>query len=191
MKCMKPPLKALLMVPLVAAFSGLFSTAVRAASGLERPLRLPSVVHGARCPVSPGALASALGHGFPHYSVAGTAPAYISSLSGPPALIRVDPMYRDSSGWVGQKAPWIISPSYRGPVLIRGARIDAAGGLRFARTTGQHLKALRISAHRGVQPNGWRVMPSLTLVRQPGCYAYQIDGATFSRVIVVRVVLTR
>jgi hypothetical protein len=31
---------------------------------------------------------------------------------------------------------------------------------------------------------GWRNMPSYTRVRAPGCYGYQIDGTSFSRVIV-------
>ena len=37
-------------------------------------------------------------------------------------------------------------------------------------------------------PAGTRYVPSYTRVRGPGCYAYQIDGTTFSRVIVFRAV---
>ena len=71
--------------------------------------------------------------------------------------------------------------------LIRGARIDAPGELRFARSTGDRLPALQARRGQAVQPNGWRVWPGLILVRTPGCYALQVDGLNFSRVIVIRV----
>jgi hypothetical protein len=35
-------------------------------------------------------------------------------------------------------------------------------------------------------PAGARYMPSYTRLKGPGCYAYQIDGATFSETIVFR-----
>ena len=93
----------------------------------------------------------------------------------------------DLQGWRGQIAPWIASPRYRGPILIRGARIDGSGGLRFARSTGDHLPALYQRRGQSIQPNGWRVWPSLILVHTAGCYALQIDGIGFSHVIVIRV----
>ncbi len=37
-------------------------------------------------------------------------------------------------------------------------------------------------------PAGTRYLPSYTRLLGPGCYAYQIDGTTFSRVIVFRAV---
>jgi hypothetical protein len=33
---------------------------------------------------------------------------------------------------------------------------------------------------------GWREFPYSTFVKSPGCYAWQVEGATFSEVIVVR-----
>jgi hypothetical protein len=36
---------------------------------------------------------------------------------------------------------------------------------------------------------GWREAPSGLWVRAPGCYAWQVDGLTFSETIVVRAVL--
>jgi hypothetical protein len=119
---------------------------------------------------------------------AGPGPAYLLAVGGAAvSTLQVDRAYRDALGWVGQKAPWLIAPSYRGPLLIRGARIDAPGAMRFAFDTGQHLAGLRIASRTSLQPSGWRAVPALTLVRGAGCYAYQVDGTTFSHVIVVRV----
>jgi hypothetical protein len=153
---------------------------------LSRPLHLPRVAKGASCPVSHGEPANKLGHGLARMPVAGSGPVYLMSVGEDPAgsvgIARADPQ-----GWRGQKAPWIASPRYAGPILIRGARIDATGELRFARSTGDHLPALYQRRGQAVQPNGWRVWPGLILVRTPGCYALQVDGLTFSRVIVIRV----
>jgi hypothetical protein len=174
---------AVLIAIAILAFAG-------AASGrdtsLGRPLHLPRLAKGAPCPVSSGAVASNLGRGLARMPVAGAGPVYLMSVGGDPAgslgIARPDPQ-----GWHGQKAPWIASPRYRGPILIRGARIDGSGGLRFARSTGDHLPALYQRRGQSIQPNGWRVWPSLILVHTAGCYALQIDGIGFSHVIVIRV----
>ena len=153
---------------------------------LGRPLHLPRLAKGAPCPVSHGEAASKLGRGLARMPVAGTGPVYLMSVGDDPAgslgIARAD-----LQGWRGQKAPWIASPRYRGPILIRGARIDGRGELRFARSTGEHLPALYQRRGQAVQPNGWRVWPGLILVRTPGCYALQIDGLKFSNLIVIRV----
>jgi hypothetical protein len=107
---------------------------------LERALHLPKVVQGAPCPVSRGERASDLGAGLAPMPVAGSGPVYVMSVGGEPAAsLSIAASQRDSEGWRGQKAPWISSPRYSGPILIRGARLDAPGGVRFARSTGQHL----------------------------------------------------
>jgi hypothetical protein len=155
---------------------------------LSRPLHLPSPAAGARCPVSHGTLASKLGHGLARMPVAGDGPAYVMSVGGEPAgSVSIDGARVDPQGWRGQKAPWIADPRYRGPLLIRGARIDAQGPVRFARDTGEHLKAIYQRRGQGVQPNGWRVWGGTLLVRKPGCYGLQVDGLSFSNVIVIRV----
>jgi hypothetical protein len=35
-------------------------------------------------------------------------------------------------------------------------------------------------------PEGWRHQPSWLGFRAPGCYAVQVDGISFSRVVVLR-----
>jgi hypothetical protein len=123
--------------------------------------------------------------------VIGAGPAYIAAVpagwNGSAATMLIDEQYRDAQGWVGQKSPWLIAPGYRGAALIRGARIDARGGMRLAVGSNQRLKGLRLAAGSGVQPSGWRVQPASAYVRRPGCYAYQIDGTTFSEHVVIRV----
>ncbi len=76
---------------------------------------------------------------------------------------------------------------YWGPLLIRGARLDAPGEVRFAWGTGQHLRSLYAQRGSGRQPNGSRFLPNLLLVREPGCYGLQADGSTFSTTVTIRV----
>ena len=78
---------------------------------------------------------------------------------------------------------WITAPSYTGPTLIRGRRIDARGLIRFQEDWGKP-KELMIWGGRGSN-NGWSDRASEELVRTIGCYAFQIDGTTFSRVVVI------
>src|SRR5205085_1141932 len=82
------------------------------------------------------------------------------------------------SDWSGQKVLWFVAPSYRGPVLIRGRRLDAPGYVRFER--GKLPPAeLRIASgtslvgNPGVDDRGQRYHPSYTRLRAPGCYGYQ------------------
>ena len=98
------------------------------------------------------------------------------------------PSQRDfyGSGWSGNKVLWWVVLTYTGPLLIRGHRLDGREFLRFERGSPPPLE-LRIPAGRGTAyANGARDRPSYTRVRAAGCSAYQIDGMTFSRVIVFR-----
>ena len=89
--------------------------------------------------------------------------------------------------WFGEKVFWYVRPSYRGPVLIRGARLDGPELVGF---NGRRLPGaeLRIEPGETVswdrQPAGSRGVPSGVRVRTPGCYGFQIDGTNFSRVVV-------
>jgi hypothetical protein len=159
---------------------------------LHRPLHLPTLATGAPCPVS--------GVGrikFARYGVAkgiGPGPAYPIGFAQPGSVLRFtyppNPASEFAgSQWSGQKVLWFVAPTYRGPVLIRGGRLDAPDTLRFERGKLPPTE-LRIPATtRGGYPPGSKLVgqryrPSYTRLRAPGCYAYQIDGTTFSRVIV-------
>lgn len=179
-------------VTLVAV--GLAAASASAASagshaGLLRPLHLPHIAPGSRCPVSRVdhriQFARRFGVGTPGL---GTGPAYPIGL--PSGNLRLAPAKNfGSRSWAGQKVLWLVLPSYRGPLLIRGARIDGSGLIRFQQGS-VPPKQLRIpvggsQATPGFPvPKGTRYTPSTTRVRGPGCYAYQIDGTTFSHVVV-------
>lgn len=91
---------------------------------------------------------------------------------------------RSSGGWVYVKVLWVIPPSYGGPVLIRGRQLDGTHWLGFDRGS-RPLRELQIPPRASIEARGWRGFPSYTRVRAAGsgCYAYQIDGTTFSRVL--------
>jgi hypothetical protein len=110
--------------------------------------------------------------------------------SADPATINMIFSYPDELGWYAQKTPWWISREYEGPLLVRGARIDRRGQVRFAYGYGQHRRELywEAGADQSLPPNpDYRFLASTTLVRARGCYAFQVDGTSFSRVIVMRV----
>jgi hypothetical protein len=154
------------------------------ADDLRRPLHLPKVKAGRRCPVSPGHIwAPATGQ-----HVNGRGPAFLVSLES--GTVRMNFSFPDEQGWYAQKTPWVISREYDGPLLVRGARLDRRGPVRFARGYGEHLRGLYWDAGADqslVRDPTYRFLASSTLVRSRGCYGFQVDGDSFSRVIVVRV----
>jgi hypothetical protein len=154
---------------------------------LGRPLHLPRVAPGAHCPVSSGRRATVRGRPTNQWWT-GNGPVYLMTVGGEPAgNVDISQSVPDTAGWFGQKAPWRAQKRYRGPVLIRGARLDAPGALQFAFVYGEHLPALYVRRGQGQGVSGGRFWPGAILVRSAGCYGIQVDGLTFSETIVVRV----
>jgi hypothetical protein len=162
---------------------------------LYRPFHWPTLGPGAPCPVS-----SVAAFNFRRFGVnqgVGPGPAYPVGLYQPGSVLYVEFPLRAGPlaglEWSGEKVLWFVAPSYRGRVLIRGGRLDGPDMVRFQLGVLPPTE-LRIprgpSATRaiGVRVVGQRMLPSITRIRAPGCYAYQIDGSSFSRVIVFRVV---
>jgi hypothetical protein len=150
---------------------------------LHRPLQLPHVGPGDPCPRTPGGRAAprvaiTLGNG-PIYPVLG----FSAAPPAPAGVVHLDPRTRER-GFYRHKTLWAISARYRGPVLVRGRRIDGPGVLHFWPVR-PYRRELRFPA----DPAGrWRYAPTTTLLAGPGCFAFQIDGLGFSRVIVFRAV---
>lgn len=178
-----------------AALAGTAPSRSVAGSSLQRPLHLPHIAPGAQCPVSrvdgrvPFVRRYGVGAGI------GRGPAYPIGLRG--GDLQLAPAQNfDSAEWAGQKVLWFVLPSYRGPVLIRGGRVDGPGRVRFDRgdipplkiRIGREPTSAPFSPGSSVPPVGTRYRASYTRLEGPGCYAYQVDGTSFSRVIVFRAV---
>lgn len=157
-------------------------------SDLHRPLDLPTVAPGAACPRTPGGrpnpdIGIALGSG-PAYPVLGFEGNHI-----PPAPKGVVPLRaEDLKGNVyWHKTLWAVDPKYDGPVLIRGRGIDPQRSLWFglpSPTPGGSERKVRELQMPAEQSKSWRYGPSITILPGPGCYAFQVDGTTFSNVTV-------
>lgn len=154
---------------------------------LRRPLQIPRIAPGSPCPVAP-LTRPARGYGF----TLGRGPAYPIGLGRAGTLRFTYPVQRSQlwypSDWSGNKVLWSVAPRYRGPLLIRGRQLDGPNLVRF--DNGSLPPAdLRLRADAVASANGFRNRPSYTRLRAPGCYAWQVDGTTFSRVIVFRAVI--
>jgi hypothetical protein len=146
------------------------------------PLRLPEVEAGAACPVTvarpwsgPGQAGRVLGDG-PLYPIA-------DYFRGETEL-ELRPEDRQPDGTYEKKVRW-IGAGYSGPVLVRAARIDAPGA---AGATFSYVGEERDGGHYAELTRENNDLPATTTVAGPGCYAYQVDGTTFSRTIVFRAV---
>jgi hypothetical protein len=90
-----------------------------------------------------------------------------------------------SSAWSGARVTWAAAPGYGGPVLIRGRQLGGAQPVGFGEGN-IPVDELQLLSSALPAPGGGREWPSFTRVRMPGCYAYQVDGTSFSTVIVFR-----
>jgi hypothetical protein len=154
---------------------------------LRRSLHLPRLAPGAACPVSRVAQRVDWERvKFPGSPGIGRGPVY-PGLGYSGSVLRATPDHQYGGPWAGTKIFWYVLPSYRGPVLIRGRRLDGPQSLGF---NGARLpeRELRIKPTDTVswqgQPRGSRGVPSSVRVRVSGCYGVQIDGTRFSRVVV-------
>ena len=158
---------------------------------LRRPLALPRVESGARCPVSPvdpsvdWSTANIFGG-------SGIGPGPVYPGLGADSLLTVRPDTQSGGPWQGQKLFWFVAPEYTGAVMIRGRRLDGPEWLRFSE--GKLPAAeLHIGTDETVywagRPGGSRGWPSSVRARAAGCYGVQVDGTTFTRTVVFRIVL--
>lgn len=156
-------------------------------SALRRPLHLPVVAPGVPCPVSK------VDRRVPWQRIRifgaagiGTGPVY-PGLGATSGLLNAVKDTQYGGLWQGQKVFWYVAPSYRDRVLIRGRRLDGPGWLGFNGTR-VPKDELRIEPYDTVswsgQPARSRGIPSAVRGLSSGCYGAQIDGATFSKVVV-------
>jgi hypothetical protein len=103
---------------------------------------------------------------------------------GEATTLTLHPEDRAADGSYSKKVRW-ISVGYQGPVLIRARRIDGPGTARVRFFYTGHALGDGFVADL-TEPT--TDLPAATQVQAPGCYAYQIDGVTFTEVIVFRAV---
>jgi hypothetical protein len=157
-------------------------------SELRRPLQLPVLASGPACPVSGG-------RSFRNSQFGGIAlgVAPVQPLAGGSQATRgilLFRRYQGRPGWFGVKTLWFAPPSYQGPVLIRGRRLDGPG--RIVMGEGPTLLDPQLAPGPTLNgTGGWREWPGATWLRKPGCYAWQVDGEGFSNVIVFKAVFSR
>jgi hypothetical protein len=98
------------------------------------------------------------------------------------AVLKLRADDREPDGSYVKKVRWIAA-DYTGPVLLRAARIDAPGtaSARFS-----YLGEERDGGYYAVLIHSASDLPATTTVGGPGCYAYQVDGTSFTTTIVFR-----
>lgn len=129
-------------------------------------------------------------HGYRESLVAGDGPVLLIPIGGHGrARISLAHSLPDKLGWRGQKTPWLVRKSYRGPISVTARRIDSSGQVRFALVYGQHLRKLTYAEDDRSPPvHGYYGLPSATLFRTTGCYAFRVSGRDFAERLVIRVV---
>jgi hypothetical protein len=150
---------------------------------IVRPLHLPQVQAGRRCPTVPERMVTVrngTGGGFGGFSLGTVGPVH--AIVGGPGGVGV--AYR-SGRWYSVKTLWYARRSYQGPVLIRGARLDGPGSVVFGE--GHTLGFLADTGSPGHVVGVLRSWPGATWVRAPGCYGFQVDGTSFSYTLVLAI----
>jgi hypothetical protein len=161
---------------------------------LGRPLHVPAIVTGAACPVSDPetridfsavyGVGRGIGPGpvYPvHYDPRGPDMNVVRLRFPPPPGY-----FAEGSEWNGWKHVWVVRAAYQGPVLIRGRQLDGANDVRFG---GEIVPPAehRLPATPRQLGGRFRFERTFSRVRVAGCYAYQIDGTTFSYLVVFEV----
>lgn len=145
---------------------------------LYRPWQTPTLAAGDACPLTPGnRISPAFG------ASSGRGPVYAAGYSDVP-------LGGGAVTPVLLKTLWVAHQSYAGPVLIRGRQLDGPGTLSFSYNNGPREPEMHLAgngAYNLLGADNWRQWPSLTIAPSPGCYAFQVDGDTFTDTIVFRV----
>jgi hypothetical protein len=84
--------------------------------------------------------------------------------------------------WSGTKRVWFLDTRYAARALVRGRQLDGPNELRFVYGYPGFTAEKILNPVRELRVEG--DSPSLTRVRAPGCYAYQVDGRTFSYLVI-------
>lgn len=152
-------------------------------SAFDRPLTLPSIAPGQACPVSAGSLVNTVAFGGIALGSGPARPMVFATLGSVHPAQDI-PFESPRDGWYGLKTLWFVAPSYQGPVLVRGARIDTEGAMAFGESPALGELIIPPGPTLNEASDGYRTAPGGTYVHDSGCYAWQVDGIGFSTHIV-------
>jgi hypothetical protein len=94
-------------------------------------------------------------------------------------------------GWHGGKHAFFTLPNYHGPVLVRSGQLDGSGVVTFASNEIRGApNPTTPKPELRLPVRGPKVAHTFCFLTPPGCFAYQIDGTTFSKVVVFKVSLS-
>jgi hypothetical protein len=161
---------------------------------LWRALAFPPLGSGGGCPVTaPHRITKRLA------PVLGSKPVYVGTYgySGDSAAVEMPSPapYRSrayGTGWTIAKIVLVMRKDFRRPLLVRGQRLDGAGSLGFSGPAGRRpVVAMQFPpGKRGIDEGQFKGFGLGVWATAPGCYGAQIDGKTFRRDIVFRIVFS-
>jgi hypothetical protein len=150
----------------------------------QRPLNLPVLHPGDRCPVSKGSSNTVPRDGDIFCAACvwfGTGSVYFALAwqdhGITDATFRLDPVPFEHGAYRA-KTPWVSKPGFLGPILIRGQQLDGAGEnkLRFSFGRPEPKENLQLDAEiRKEARAGWSFWATSMWIQNPGCYGVQID----------------
>lgn len=140
-----------------------------------RPLTDLRLSPGEPCPVTTQT-GSVLG-----YPALGPGPASPIGTSNV-ITMRLPPPEGWGDEWSGTKRVWLLDTRYAARALVRGRQLDGPNEVRFVRGIPGFTPQKLLDPVRELRVEG--NTPSLTRVREPGCYAYQVDTRTKSYLVV-------
>lgn len=179
----RPSASSATAAPGVSAQNGSSTTSTQPnyrAEFTARPLHLPVVGRGQACPTSGGTPIDAGGFGGVAQGKGPVHPIGADTHGDAPLISTTQ-----SPGWLAFKSLWFSEPGYQGPFLVRIRRIDGGGPAGLL--DDPQVTSFYVPAGPTVNgADGYREQPGATWVKTPGCLAWQVDGLTFSHVIVVR-----
>jgi hypothetical protein len=139
-----------------------------------RPLTNRRIAPGEPCPAT-----TKTGRAY-SYAGLGPGPAYPIGTHNVIAM-RMPPPEGWGPEWSGTKRVWILDTRYAARALVRGFQLDGPNEMRFVRGP-QWTEEKLLNPIRELRVEG--DTPSLTRLRAPGCYAYQVDGRTFTYLVI-------
>ena len=165
---------ALTMIGLMCACSASASSV----SSVRSPSPMASVA-SARCAVSASKPAHDYSPDFGSGPAFGPGPVYALWAGG----------LGQNAGWLEGKVLWMVRPDVSGHLSVSGRQLD--GGSPVAWDTGSPslggAPTLEFDASHGMGASGWSDQPSNFMVRNTGCFSFEVTGPSIHESISILV----